>query len=158
MDSTKLSFKNVGVRKFLTQDTTTGSNPIPIGIKTPMELDVIGNGIFIMNTELIDQIDDNLKNLIYTNWGERLGKYNFGANIRPLLFDYSHKETFDSEVMIRINTAISTWMPFVTPENYSSETINNEKSPVAKVRILLEYSVPRLNVFNRNLEIILFTI
>lgn len=156
MRATKLSFKNVGTKQFELQNSQVVTE-VPIGIKTPLELGVTGNGLLVMHTNVVNQIDDNLRNLILTNWGERLGKYNFGANIRPLLPDYSHKETFDQEVMLRINTAITRWMPFITPENYSSEILHEEKLPTAKIRIILEYSISRLNVYNRNLEIILFT-
>jgi len=158
--ASRLSFKNVGIKEFSSEDTTNTSTKsiIPVGIATPLELDYSGNGLLVMNMTLAEQLDDNYKNLIFTNWGERVAKYNFGANLRPLLSDFSNKNDFDQEVMIRINTATARWMPFIVPENYSSDILRNERTPVAKVRLQIEYSVPRLNIANRNIEVVLFTI
>jgi phage baseplate assembly protein W len=155
----RLSFKNVGIREFTTEDTSTQSAPKnPIGIKTPVEIDGTGESLFKMNLEIADQVSDNLKNLILTNWGERVGKYNFGANLRPLLTEFTNKDNFDQEAMIRINTATSKWMPYISLENYVSETLHGEKYPVARIKLTIEYSVPQLNITTRSLEVILFVI
>lgn len=155
----KLSFKNVGIKKFSVEDT---SLPVrltkPIGIKTPLELDYDGQGLLVMHTNIADQIDDNFRNLILTNWGERIGKYNFGANLRPILCDFSHKENFDNEAMIRINTALTKWMPFISPDNYVSTILHSEKTTTARVNLQIEYSIPSLQITNRNIEVTLFTI
>lgn len=155
----KLSFKNVGIKQFSTEDTSVSSvSALPIGIKTPLELDYTGFGIFVMHTQIEEQIDDNYKNLILTNWGDRVSKYDFGANLRPLLADFSHKENFDEEAMIRINTATSKWMPFITPENYFSDFFIEPNSNIPTARIQIEYSISSLNVSKRNIEVNLFTI
>ena len=40
--------------------------------------------LFKMNTDPTVQIADNLKNLILTNFGERLGRYSIGCNFTTL--------------------------------------------------------------------------
>ena len=59
-----------------------------IGIKTPLELGSGRDGMLKMHDNLKNQIKDNLKNLLLTNHGERLGNYNFGANLDELLFEF----------------------------------------------------------------------
>lgn len=156
---TAISFKNVGVKGFKSEDVLARNRTvIPIGIKTPVELDYTGNGLFLMHTNVGEQIADNLRNLVQTNWGERLGNYFFGANLKPLLADFSHKDDFDSEAMVRINTAITKWMPYITPVAFESyfDKLNNDSTAINK--IVLIYSVLNANIINAKLEVSLFAI
>lgn len=156
---TQISFKNVGVKGFRQEDVLArNKTALPIGIKTPVEFDDSGHGLFAMHTDIKEQIADNLRNLVLTNWGERLGNYFFGANLRPILADFSHKENFDEEAMIRINTAISKYMPFITPVAYESSVSRPDNSPLAKVKLILVYSVTSLGITNAQLEVSLFVI
>ena len=78
------SFRSVGNTKRDSQNTIEKKERPPIGIKTPIQLSN-KDGLFEMHRDVADQISDNLRNLILTNHGERLGFYDFGANIRPLV-------------------------------------------------------------------------
>jgi len=156
---TAISFKDVGVKGFKSQDVLNRNRTfLPIGIKTPVELDYSGVGLFKMHTDIKEQIADNLRNLILTNWGERLGNYFFGSNLKPLVVDFSHKEDFDNEAMLRINTAITKWMPFVLPVAFESyfDRINNDSTGIDKITLV--YSVPTANITNAKLEVTLFVI
>lgn len=154
------SFKNVGVIPEVSRLTVLDRNKslLPIGVKTPLELDLNGKNLFAMNYYLKDQIADNLRNLLLTNWGERLGLYNFGANLRPLLTEYSNHEDFESEAMLRINTAITNWIPYITPEEFASKPnyLDNEFTGI--ININLVYSVPLLNLRGQRIDIQLFII
>ena len=87
-----ISFKDVGVKGFRQEEVLSRNRTVvPIGIKTPVEPDPADQGLFLMHTDIKAQIADNLRNLILTNWGERLGNYFFGANLRPILVDFSSK-------------------------------------------------------------------
>lgn len=153
----QISFKNVGVTGFRQEDVLTrNKTALPIGIKTPLEFDADGHGLLAMHTDIKEQIADNFKNMVLTNWGERLGNYFFGANLRPLLADYSHKDNFDNEAMIRINTAVTRWMPFITPVAFESATSRPDNSPVARVRLSIIYSVTSIGITNAKLEVDLF--
>lgn len=155
----QISFKDVGLTGFKQQDVLNKNKTIvPIGIKTPVQSDPAQNGMFLMHTDIKEQVADNLRNLILTNWGERLGNYFLGANLRPLLVDFSSKPDFDQEAMVRINTAISKWMPFVTPIAYESvvDNINNRYTGI--IRLTLIYSVTSLGINNGQLEVTLFVI
>lgn len=150
-----ISFKDVGIKQterandVLTRNRTNTA----IGIKTPLELDTFGKEIFAMHFNIQDQIKDNLKNLLLTNHGDRVAQYNFGADLLSLVAEYSNKENFDSEAMLRINTAIVKWMPFINPIEFDSSVIRERNTVVGKVRILVVYAVPALNISRDQLEL-----
>jgi len=125
-----------------------------IGIKTPMELGSGRDGMFRMNRSLKDQVKDNFKNMLMTNHGERLGNHNFGANLEELAFELA-SEDMEQEVLSRINQAISRHMPYIVLNNFNAftETFDNEHT--AKVGIRVAYSIPRLNVSNEIIEVII---
>jgi phage baseplate assembly protein W len=150
-----ISFKDVGIKQE-ERDTnvlTANRSKIAIGIKTPLELDPYGKELFSMHFNAQDQIKDNLKNLLLTNHGERVNQFNFGGNLMPLCTEYSNKEDFDTEVMLRINTAITRWMPFVNPIEFDSRSDRESNSDLGKIVILVVYSIPALNVLRDQLEL-----
>lgn len=151
-----IEFKNVGVIKDPGLSYANRNRSIvPIGIKTPVELDITTNAFVAMHTEVRAQLADNLRNLINTNWGERLALYTFGANLRPLVTDFGHKEDFEAEASLRINTAISRWMPFISPVSMQTFVDFENNEVVGKIKILIVYAIPALNVTNDQLEVTL---
>jgi phage baseplate assembly protein W len=153
------SFKNVGIREFQTQNVqTTRQSTLPIGIKTPAEFGGNGEGLFAMHVNIQDVVHDNLRNLILTNHGERLVHYDFGPNLRPLVAEFSSKENFDDEAKIRIKTAVSKWMPFVSLVGFDSRPEFIENRYTGKIVILVIYSVPQLGIVERALEVLLYVI
>lgn len=151
------SFKSSGKtqeQKTIEQLTQTA---IPVGIKTPLRLGG-DEGIYAMHTSLADQVHDNLRNLLQTNWGERLGLYDFGANLRPLVTEFVSQDDFDAQAVQRISNSVSKWMPFVGLEDFLSEIDRTENKNTAVVRITVTYSIPALSVTKRALQVTLYVI
>ena len=148
------SFKSVGRKISQTRETVVEKSDPPLGIKTPMEFGVT-TGLFEMHTDPAKLVSDNLRNLIMTNHGERLGFYDFGANLRPIVFDLGH-DAVDQEAIQRISVAVSKYMPFVSLANFRvfSDRLDNDK--VAKVGIQITYTVPLIDQQVRSLEIMLY--
>lgn len=147
-----INFKSVGDlatdRKFQAK-----VNETPIGLKTPMQFGQSNDGIFAMHFSLANQIQDNIRNLILTNWGERLGFYDYGANLRELTFELT-SDQFDTEAAIRIKRAVSRWMPFIELQEFSKEIMGRlPDQDVARVRMKITYSVPALGIANKGIEI-----
>jgi phage baseplate assembly protein W len=133
--------------------------PQPIGIKTPLRFGTGVSGLFEMHTDLGDQIQDNLKNLILTNHGERLGLYDFGANLRELTTERLAKDDFDAEVMRRIRSAVEKYMPYVELSSFESSFANPPAvDAVSEISIKVFYNIPRLGLYNKGIEIILHCI
>jgi phage baseplate assembly protein W len=152
-----ISFKNVGYKQYeIRRVETVEKSLIPIGIKTPLNFGQNSDGFYEMNYTVSDQIHDNLKNLLQTNHGERIGRYFYGANLQPLVIEYTNKEDFDSEATIRINTAVSDWMPFIVLEDFVSRPIYDNNKNIQKIGIAVTYSVPEANISNKAIEIVLF--
>lgn len=113
----KISFnrqKNVEIKKS------------PIGIKTPLEKGSnISETLFKMHFDIFDQIEDNLKNLILTQKGQRLGFPDFGTNIRQL---YSKNTLSDDEVANivsnEIQEAVKNYMPNLRLINFYSQQVS----------------------------------
>lgn len=81
----------------------------PINLKYPLQY--ASKGAFATNDTTADAIADDLKILLKTNWGERVIQYDFGANLRALLFNPSNDLT--QQITDAITAAINKWMPFV---------------------------------------------
>lgn len=153
-----ISFKSVGRTASTRALETTESTKIPIGIKTPMQSGGTGEGIWAMHFELSDQVNDNLRNLILTNWGERLGAYDFGANLRELTTELVSKEDFESEAIIRIRDAVAKWMPYVSLRDFEANTQHEENEKTGIINIKITYDIPALNVQQRALQVSLYVI
>jgi|694.fasta_scaffold50636_2 phage baseplate assembly protein W len=150
------NFKSSG--KLASQPTTAVEQTFlqPIGIKTPLQ--VSDKDIYAMHYSLADQIHDNLKNLLLTNWGERLGSYYFGANLRELTSEISNLDAFDELAITRIRSAVEKWMPFVSLKDFSSSADNVNNFSTAIVKITITYTVPKISTEIRSLQIVLYAI
>src|SRR5271157_4230961 len=99
--ATTISFKSVGQTQQTINAQTQATTILPIGFVTPLQLGASGEGIFKMHFDLADQVKDNLKNLIFTNWGDRVAQFDFGANLRQLTTELVSNVDFENEAVIR---------------------------------------------------------
>lgn len=152
------TFKSSGVTQDQQIVNSLLASPVPIGITTPLRFGS-AEGIFAMSYNLADQVHDNLRNLILTNWGERLGFYDFGANLRELTTDFAAQDDFDSQAIQRIGSAVAKWMPFVNLESFISEIDRTEQHKhTATVKLTVTYNIPALGVTKRALQVILYVL
>lgn len=147
-------FKSVGeigsARRF-----KVDTNEIPIGIKTPIELGQGHDGLFAMHTSLKDQIADNFRNLLLTNHGERVGLYNFGANLRELSMERGTDE-FEVECIIRIRDAAAKFMPYIDLQTFESRSNKDLITGLYRTRIRISYAVPTLGINKCVTEVVIF--
>jgi len=152
------SFKSSGKTKDQKEKEELESSPVPFGIKTPLRL---GEGTILeMNYDLADQFQDNLKNLLLTNWGERLGLYDFGANLKPLTTEYSSQDDFDNAAIERIRKSVEKWMPFIDLEDFSSsvEKFENKSGSIGVIKITVTYNISALRVFKRAVQVVFYAV
>ena len=149
------SFKSSGRSKSeLEQEVTDTPTKLPIGIRTPIQISR-GAGLFEMHTDIARQISDNLRNLILTNHGERLGFYDFGANLGPLVFDLGTDQG-DTMAIDRIRNAVSKYMPFVSLQNFQVFIDRHDNKTLAKVGVQITYGIPLLDEAIRSMEVMLY--
>jgi phage baseplate assembly protein W len=155
--ASSISFKASGRTREQAIVETLLRSPVPIGIKTPLRPGST-EGILAMHFNLADAVHDNLRNLLLTNFGERLGLYDFGANLRPLTTEFVSQDNFDSAAVERIRSAVSRWMPYVELEDYTTDVERNNNQSAAAVNLTITYNIPSLHVKKRALQITLYVI
>lgn len=151
------SFKSSGKTQVQRSLETLDTSPVPVGIKTPLALSDT-DGLLSMTFTLADSVHDNLRNLIMTNWGERLGHYDLGANLRPLTSEFVSQANFDSQAIERIRSTVNRWMPYIDLEDFASTVDRVENKNTAVIRIVITYNIPTLNVKGKKLEVTLYVI
>ena len=114
----------------LNKTKTLVTQKFPIGIKTPLEPGYRDQeDLFKMNFDVIEQIKDNLKNLILTQKGERLGFPDFGTDLGVI---YSNTEFTDDQiseiVMSQIKNVVSKYLPSIRLENFYSNKMSIDES------------------------------
>jgi len=150
------NFKSSGKTVSKIRQEVQARTVIPVGIKTPLRQDE--KNLFGMHYNVVDQVHDNLRNLLLTNWGERLGFYDFGANLRELTTEISSIDAFDEAAIGRIRDAVSRWMPFVNLKDFVSEIDNQNNLHTGIIRITITYSIPQLGIDSKALKISLYAI
>jgi len=150
----QFNFRNVGKTQEQAVAAQLTVTPTPVGIITPLQLGV--EEIFAVTYTLADQVHDNLRNLILTNYGERLGLYDFGGNLRPLTAEFTSQDDFDSQAVERIKGAVGRWMPYVSLDSFISTVNRNNNKNTGIIDITITYDVPALNVQKKALVVTLY--
>jgi len=151
------SFRSVGKTLETTLQDARAVEPTPTmyGVKTPLRPGI--KNVFDVTYSLKDQIADNLRNLLLTNHGERVGLYDYGANLRPVLTEFVSLDDFDSTAIERIKKAVDKWMPYINLNDFTSKvdrTKNNGK--IAAISLMITYDVPALQITNASIKLTMF--
>lgn len=155
------NFKSAGTTQTNATANQLASAPTPIGILTPLQLGSSGtDGLLKTSYDLATQAADNLRNLLQTNWGERLGLYDFGANLRPLMSELVSLDDFDSQAIVRIKAAVQRWMPYIDLEDFETQTIRtgNLTQSLAQIALTVTYNIPNLNVSGKQVRVTLYAV
>jgi len=156
-------FKSSGIKttdeKFKVKDLEGRIRPI--GIATPLEYGNDKSELFKMHVDPIKQIADNLKNLVQTNNGERLGRYDIGCNFKSMLFDRNSQNEGDYEkfALESLQQQVKKYLPLVS---IGKVTFNAEEkdytdlTSLAKIVVDITFSIPRLRSLDNRIEVILY--
>ena len=111
-----------------------------------------------MNTGLADAVSDNLKNIILTNRGERVMNPSFGANLKSILSEFG-TDGFEGEVMARIKTSVSKYLPYVALTTMSMEQLPSPPAAgLVVVRFNIKYAIPAAKLNDQEISVTLSTI
>ena len=152
----KYSFQSVGELDvdLHSNEAAAEVEKLPIGIKTPISFGK-DDSLFLMHKNYTDQIADNFRNMIMTNWGERLGHYDFGANLMELAFEIG-SENGDIKAMSRIARTTKKYMSFITLQDFEPLNEKNDGNSMGKIGIRVTYSVPQIDNKLRAVEVLLY--
>ena len=96
-----------------------------IGLELP--LTHTQSGFFNRTKTLLEQTKSNIKCLLLTNKGERLGNPTFGTNLLSLVFSQENTD-LESSVEEEIRAAMGEWLPFVNIISIETNFSNNNMS------------------------------
>tara|TARA_B100000287_G_scaffold386745_1_gene394836 strand:- start:1073 stop:1588 length:516 start_codon:yes stop_codon:yes gene_type:complete len=106
-----------------------------IGISLPLEY---GNqGFFNKTRTTLAQTRSNIRNLLLTIRGERLGNPTFGSDLMRVIFE-PDDGNISEKVEETIRASISEWLPYVKVENV--ETTSDERNP-NKINVKIDFSI-----------------
>tara|TARA_E500000178_G_scaffold355329_1_gene427572 strand:- start:2274 stop:2765 length:492 start_codon:yes stop_codon:yes gene_type:complete len=133
----------------------------PIGIKTPLAFSKKSqDSLFAMHYDITAQIHDNLRNLLLTNPGERLGRYDYGAGLREMTMEMLSSEDYEYSVMMKIKETVSKYMPFVDLDSFTIDEISGQphksQPGMSNVTVIVTYNVPKISILGRKLQLNLF--
>tara|TARA_B100000902_G_C27275819_1_gene898801 strand:- start:1399 stop:1824 length:426 start_codon:yes stop_codon:yes gene_type:complete len=107
------------------------------GLSFPLRYDVNNGGFFPTTKRLKEQAASNLKNLLLTSKGERMGQPDFGSDLPDILFE-PITDGIGSAIETTINEAVTQWLPYLTIQNVFVTT--PEESPNS-VMVQIEFTV-----------------
>ena len=147
-------FKSSGKTLSEIKNNSVQENKVTLyGLKFPFEFD--DKFTFLKcNTSSMDQITDDLKLLIMTNYGERLGLYDYGANLKELLTENSSNTPFNEAAAEKIYSAVSKWMPFVNLLDLNTEVSKDSKYATSVLNLKIDFSVPQISSEVRTINFI----
>jgi uncharacterized protein len=93
-----------------------------IGLAFP--LGFANDGVFRKTKTTLEQARYNLRNLLLTMKGERLGHPEFGCEIHNLLFENMGTDIGD-RVEEMIKESVDTWLPYLSIDKTVTEQIDN---------------------------------
>lgn len=129
---------------------------IPIGIKVPLSLGEDSDGLFKMFYSMEEAASNNFKNLLMTNHGERVGLYDFGANLHELAFELG-SESGDEEAIRRIRRTTQKYMPFVELLTFEPLVVREDNEHVTKIGVRVGYKIGAISTKERAVEVLVYT-
>ena len=98
-----------------------------VGLSFPLRAG--NNQDFAMTKNSLEQARHNLKNLLLTHVGERVGQPLFGSRLRELVF-----EQIDNDLPIKIEDevkrAVETWLPYINIKEVNTLTDDGDNNKI----------------------------
>ena len=106
-----------------------------IGLSFPLRRN--NNRDFAMTKNSLEQSQHNLKNLLLTYPGERVGQPEFGCKLRELVFEHIDEEELPVRIEDEIKDSVSKWLPYINIISVETLTQDDDKS---KIYVKIKYS------------------
>jgi phage baseplate assembly protein W len=131
------------------------STPIPYGVVTPLQLPNKTGETLRTTTDIVEGVVDNFKNMLLTNYGERIGKPDFGANLSSLLTERVSQEEWNSQAASLIRKTTQVYMPYITIMSVAAGIISAGNDGFSRTLISVIFSIPAIGVQNKRVDITL---
>ena len=107
-----------------------------------------------MSNTVVEQTIDNFRNMLLTNHGERMPLYDFGANLKALMSERLAQSDYDERAMQLIKATTEKYMPYVNLDSFETQVLQTDEQALSKVKIRVDFSIPRLSTTKKAIEII----
>ena len=105
-----------------------------IGLSFPLRRDKFND--FAMTKNSLEQSQHNLKNLLLTYPGERVGQPEFGSRLRELCFEQID-DTLPERIEEEVRKAVSVWLPYINIIEVATLTEEGDKN---KIFVRMKYA------------------
>ena len=105
-----------------------------IGMSFPLRKDILNN--FAMTKNSLEQSKHNLRNLLLTYPGERVGQAEFGSRLRELCFEPSDAD-LPVKIEEEVRRATELWLPYI---NIAEVTTLTDKEDENKIFVRVRYA------------------
>ena len=91
----------------------------------PLTFDFTSPGKFKSITKYLELIDQNLRNIIFTNPGERVMLLDFGVGIKKFLFE-PNTEVTNNQLKAKIMQQVKRYMPYIEIDDVLIRSVENK--------------------------------
>jgi len=105
-----------------------------IGLSFPIRKD--SNTDFAMTRNSLQQAKHNLKNLLLTFPGERVGQPEFGSRMREICFE-PIDDNLPTKIEEEVRRAVSSWLPYINIQEVNTLTDDGDEN---KIFVEVKYS------------------
>ena len=98
-----------------------------VGLSFPLRAD--SNNNFQMTKNSLEQSRHNLKNLLLTHVGERVGQPEFGSNLRALCFE-PNDNNLPEKIEEDVRMSVEKWLPYIDIQTVDTLTDEAEQNKV----------------------------
>ena len=98
-----------------------------IGLSFPLRKD--NNTDFAMTRNSLQQAKHNLKNLLLTFPGERVGQPEFGSRMREICFEPIDDE-LPNKIEEEVRRAVSSWLPYINIQEVNTLTDDGDENKI----------------------------
>lgn len=85
---------------------------MPISVSFPLALSTGSLGYLEPTSDVVEALKSNIRQLLLTNWGERVMHFDFGCNLREFLFEPKTR-SLRSSIADRVKSQLAKWLPFI---------------------------------------------
>lgn len=128
----------------LVNNNTTSLFNFPLGISLNFQQNQVFQSIYSVSTD--QQALNNLKNLLLTKIGERVGQPTYGSNLLYILFEPNLNDVKDN-IKELITTPVSYWLPYININDIIITTSEDNPDLQHEIEIKIDFNVDNF-IFN----------
>lgn len=130
-------------------------SPAPFSITTPLKFPSTVGETFKTTSDIADGIIDDFKNMLLTNYGERLAKPDFGANLSSLLSERLSSDDWNTRASSTIRNTTQKYMPYISISSVSSIELPPRNDGFSRVQVTIIFSIAKLGIQDKRLDLTL---